>query len=338
MTLPVPGANQVDVVPPRAIARRLADVYGQRIDGRLMYTQGVAISGRLRLAELDATTAETSTAVAAVVAGCLRDPAAAFANDQGPSSQAGAVWAEEMFAATGDARYRDFLLHAASVFELEAQEAIAAPLDADVRAEDMFFASALLGRAFRLTQDERYARALSRFLLAADTQRPDRLFWHCNAARFCWGRGNGFAALGHAEALSYLPHDYPTRAQLVSRHVRHLVALRDAQDVSGMWRQVIDHPDAYLEHSGTTMITYAVARGIRSGWLDEAEWAPLLTRAWRGISGRIGPDAGLEQVCVGTGPMASEDEYLQRPFVDGRDDRGGAMALWCAVELARLES
>ena len=46
----------------------------------------------------------------------------------------------------------------------------------------------------------------------------------------------------------------------------------------------------------------------------------------------------LEHVCVGTGPLATLDEYVSRSYTDGLDDRGGAMALWFAVEMARLES
>ena len=39
------------------------------------------------------------------------------------------------------------------------------------------------------------------------------------------------------------------------------------------------------------------------------------------------------RVCVGTGPLESLDEYLIRDAVTGLDDRGGAMALWFAVEM-----
>ena len=41
-------------------------------------------------------------------------------------------------------------------------------------------------------------------------------------------------------------------------------------------------------------------------------------------------------MCVGTGPLATLDEYVERPFNDKLDARGGAMALWFALATAAL--
>ena len=317
-------------------ARLLAATYGHRIDGALGYMQGVAISGRLRLAALEDTVGAVSVQVAELVAPVVADPAAAFDPRLGLAGPAGAVWAEEMYAATGDRRYADFLIGTAATFDLSGAAPIAPPFDADVRVEDCFFAGALLGRASRLTGDDRYLSALTRFLLAVDTQQSDGLFRHCHAAPFLWGRGNGFAALGFAETLTYMPADHPQRAALLACHLQHLRALRRHQHSSGMWHQVIDDERAYLEHSATTMITCAIARGIRRAWLDRVEWMPVIDRAWPAIAKRVGPGGEIEQVCIGTGPLADREAYRNRAFTVGRDDRGGAMALWCAVETERL--
>ena len=42
----------------------------------------------------------------------------------------------------------------------------------------------------------------------------------------------------------------------------------------------------------------------------------------------------LEHVCVGTGPLESLGAYVARDYTDTIDERGGAMALWFAAELA----
>ncbi|MCZ6889012.1 MAG: glycoside hydrolase family 88 protein [Gammaproteobacteria bacterium] len=320
---------------PRTVARRLASVYGHKLQRPLMYPQGVALSGRLRLAALDDTVAETAVEVAAIVAPYLSDPDV-FDPRYGTPNFATACWADELYGATGDVRYRQHLVQAVDFFDLDADADIAAPLDRDVRVEDFFFAATLLGRAYAVTDDRRYLDVLMRFLRNVDTQRPDGLYWHCHASPFYWGRGNGFAALGFAEALTYLPRD--ERASIVEPHVAHLAGLRAHQDPTGMWRQIVDDETTYLEHSATTMIGCAMARGIRMGWLDRDEWMPVTMLAFEGAAERIGTGGELEHVCVGTGPLADRAAYVDRPFTDGLDDRGGAMALWFAVEVAQLQT
>ncbi|MBN4064805.1 glycoside hydrolase family 88 protein, partial [Dehalococcoides mccartyi] len=200
-----------------------------------------------------------------------------------------------------------------------------------------FFASTILGRAFQSTGESKYIDWLSEFLLSAKTLQPNGLWWHCKASPFFWGRGNAFAAIGFAEAMTYLPEDHPSRSELLHAHILHLEGLVKHQDESGMWHQVIDMPETYLEFSATAMIGYSIARGLREGWLEE-DWRAIVNKAWSGIAGRISTTGELEHVCVGTGPLGTLNEYVERPYTDGLDDRGGAMALWFAVEMARLEA
>jgi len=195
----------------------------------------------------------------------------------------------------------------------------------------------VLGRAFRSTGATKYIDLLVEFLESFTTLQPNNLWWHCKASPYFWGRGNAFAALGFAEAMTYLPTNHASRSKLMHTHLRHLEGLATHQDDSGMWRQVIDTPDTYLEHSATSMIGYSIARGLRHKWLSNA-WRPTVERAWDAVSRRIGEDGSIQQVCVGTGPLASLEEYIKRPYTDGVDERGGAMALWFAVEMVRLQA
>ena len=45
-----------------------------------------------------------------------------------------------------------------------------------------------------------------------------------------------------AEALTYLPEDYPGRESVLAMHRAHLQALRLLQQPSGMFPQVLDAP------------------------------------------------------------------------------------------------
>jgi rhamnogalacturonyl hydrolase YesR len=109
------------------------------------------------------------------------------------------------------------------------------------------------------------------------------------------------------------------------------------QDENGMWRNVIDRPGAYSEYSATAMIAAAMLRGVRSGWLDRATYQPLVDNAWRAIQMRTGADGRLVDVCESTGTRGlTDDDYLRRAAILGRDDRGGGMAMFFATELAGL--
>ena len=303
-------------IDPRPVAERLAGIYGHDLE--LMYPTGVALLARLRLADSGS---EVVDEIARLVEPVVAAP------DTVPEwapCLAVACFADALFAVTGDTRHRDFLLHQADRF---------VP-DADVRVEDFFFAGTLLGRAHALTGEASYRDRLLDFLRAIDTCRPNGLYWHCHASPHFWGRGNAFAALGFAEALSHLGAG--GLEDLASNHVAHLTALAGHQDGSGLWRQLIDDPDTYLEHSATTMIGVALARGLREGLLPQEPWRGVVERAWDGAASRIGGAGELDQVCVGTGPLESRQAYVERAYSTGTDARGGAMALWFAVEMVGL--
>jgi rhamnogalacturonyl hydrolase YesR len=164
--------------------------------------------------------------------------------------------------------------------------------------------------------------------------RPDGLYRHQASAEAAWGRGNAFAALGLALTLSEFPADHPAYSRLLASFQRQMTMLARFQDENGMWRNVIDRPGAYPEYSATAMIAAAMARGIRSGWLDRALYQPLVDNAWRAIRLRTSADGRLIDVCESTGTRGMTDEdYLRRAAILGRDDRGGGMAMFLATEL-----
>jgi rhamnogalacturonyl hydrolase YesR len=204
--------------------------------------------------------------------------------------------------------------------------------------DDMFMASSLLSRVAARTRDARYAEAIGRLLIsyAASLQRADGLFIHATDGPHAWGRGNGFALLGLADALTYLPESWPDRSRVLELYRRHLRALLGHQSDDGSWRQVVDEPASYRELTVTAMTVAAIARGIRNGWIDRASFRPALDRGWQAVLARVGDDGSVRDVCSGTGAGPTKEYYLKRPVVNGADDRGGAMALLAAIEVETL--
>jgi rhamnogalacturonyl hydrolase YesR len=183
----------------------------------------------------------------------------------------------------------------------------------------------------------RYARAVGQLLTsyADKLQRPDGLFIHAADGPHAWGRGNGFALLGTVEALTYFPEAWPERSRVLEIYRKHVAALAKHQSDDGSWRQVVDEPGSYRELTVTAMTVAAMARGVRLGWLDRAS-IPTIERGWRAVVARVNDDGTVRDVCSGTGAGPTKEYYLNRPVVNGADDRGGAMVLLAALEVEQL--
>lgn len=326
------GASAQTVTPdPLEIARILAARYpAQPI---MSYIPALSWSGQLRLAEI---TGETK----------WRDKAmqdmAPFLNGTTPvrtqpyrlTSLAGAV---AFFDAWVMARDSNAAKH---VMEIAPLIVPLTPPPHEIRfltgwTDDMFMVSAVLSRAAIASHGEPLQRLLTGY--ASRLQRPDGLFIHAESGPHAWGRGNGFALLGLTEALThYLPESWTGRAAVLEIYRRHLAALAMHQSDDGSWRQVIDEPASYRELTATAMITAAIARGIGREWIDRSIYEPIMNRGWQAVAARVGADGTVKDVCSSTGAGPTKEHYLNRPVVNGADDRGGAMALLAAIELADL--
>lgn len=202
--------------------------------------------------------------------------------------------------------------------------------------DDVWMIGALQVQAWRATRDPVYLdrAALMARLYIARLQQPNGLFHHGPNAPFFWGRGNGWVAAGLAELLSELPESHPFHPEIVAGYRRMMAALLRHQAEDGMWRQLIDRPDAWKESSGTAMFGFAMAVGVRRGILADPAYARAARRAWTALATHVGADGRLSNVCVGTGQSRDAAYYLARPTVTG-DLHGQAALLWFAAELAR---
>ncbi len=313
------------------IARTLAAAYGHSFDP-VVYTQGVPISGRLRLAELDPDGGNPAPGIVELLSAFVEG---GLAEGLAPSALASVVWGHELSEATGDPRYSGLIVEAADRFRPGPEGEAPSPCDPDFRTEDMFMAGALLGRAYSQTGESRYVDLLTRLLLDGNIQQDNGLFWHCRPAPFYWGRGNGFAALGLTETLTYIQDDHAGRPEIMDMYLDLLDALVELQRHSGMLPQVLDFPGSYDEFTATCMMGYSIARGLRRGWLDD-EYRPALELAWQGVAERIDDVGNVVDACASTGVQQNVRDYLDRPAIYGFDDRSGGMALWFAVEMERL--
>jgi len=202
--------------------------------------------------------------------------------------------------------------------------------------DDMYMIPAVQVQAYRATGNAEYLdrAALTMTAYLDKLQQSNGLFYHGTNAPFFWGRGNGWVAAGMTELLRSLPENHPRRSRIMASYKEMMVTLLRYQGEDGLWRQLIDHPEAWPETSSTGMFAFAMVTGVKNGWLDEKLYGPAARKAWLGLVTRLDDNANIHEVCVGTGNGTSVEYYLNRPRKTG-DLHGQAPILWTASALLR---
>jgi len=219
--------------------------------------------------------------------------------------------------------------------------------------DDMFMVTALQVQAWRASGETKYldlaAETMVEYLDAL--QQDDGLFFHHADFRHKWARGNGWVAAGMTELLRELPPDHPRYPAIRGGYARMMRGLEAHQirtgDGAGLWRQIIDSDDPrnWPETSGSAMFTYALATGVRYGWLDAASYGPVARAGWLALVERLTPDGRLRDVSdwayrpashPGGSSYAGDEEnyYFERNRLTG-DNHGQAPMLWSAAALLR---
>ncbi len=322
---------------PIEVARELAGTYGQQLN-EVAYIPALSLVGRVRLGMLTNDESQLRDVQRIVQPYLTGEKKPAKANG---SQHAGHLVFGELLDSTGDKNYLPLIKAVADLgFDDQGRMREAMPSHSEM-SDAVFMAPPILAQTARLSGDAKYrdmAIKHLRFMVKLN-QRPDGLHQHSPLApdHTAWGRGNGFVTLGLVLALSEWPASGPEYEELLKLYREHLAAMLKHQDELGMWHQVVDHPESYREFTVTCMTTFSIARGLRRGWLERATFEPVVRRAWPSINQRIGLKGSLVDVCTGTGKMKSLREYLDRPAILGKDDRGGAMAFLVSTELAFAE-
>jgi unsaturated rhamnogalacturonyl hydrolase len=202
--------------------------------------------------------------------------------------------------------------------------------------DDMYMLTILQLEAYRATGDKKYldrdAKEMAAYL--DKLQQPNGLFYHAPDVPFFWGRGDGWVAAGMTEMLRDLPADHPQRARIMAGYKLMMAALLKYQTSDGMWRQLIDHDEAWEESSSTGMFTFALITGVKNGWLDAPTYGPAARKAWIALTGFIDQNSDMTSVCEGTNKKNDLEYYLERKRRTG-DFHGQEPVLWAASAMLR---
>jgi len=200
--------------------------------------------------------------------------------------------------------------------------------------DDMYMITIVQAQAYKVTKDKKYInRAAKEMVMYLDSlQRPNGLFYHAPDVPFYWGRGNGWMAAGMTELLRSLPKDNEDRLRILQGYQAMMKSLKNYQNPSGTWNQLIDDPNCWAETSGSAMFTYALISGVRHGWLNQNEFGPVARKAWLGLIPYINDKGAVTEVCVGTNKKNDKQYYYDRPRNVG-DYHGQSPYLWCTFAL-----
>lgn len=101
-----------------------------------------------------------------------------------------------------------------------------------------------------------------------------------------WGRAMGWYGMGLVDALQYFPKNHPQRKELINILNRFAAAVTKVQDPkTGLWWDVLNYPKRkgnYLEASSSCMFVYALAKGVRLGYLPSS-FLPVAKEGYAGI-------------------------------------------------------
>ncbi|MEG8947013.1 glycoside hydrolase family 88/105 protein [Rosettibacter firmus] len=189
-------------------------------------------------------------------------------------------------------------------------------------ADDLYMSVPFLARMGKFSGDKKYwddailqIKNFSKYLWDENKE----LYWHCYYSDLKrngvahWGRCNGWVMMAKVHLLNFLPENYPGREEVIKDLERQILGIAKYQSKEGLWHQLLDKEDSYLESSCTAMFVYSIARAVNQGWIDK-RYASIAIKGWEGLKAhKIQLDGQVKDICVGTGIEDNLVFYYERP-------------------------
>jgi unsaturated rhamnogalacturonyl hydrolase len=162
-----------------------------------------------------------------------------------------------------------------------------------------------------------------------------------------WARAMGWYANALVDVLDYVPANHPRRETLIQILNRLVAAIQKQQHPeTGLWYDIMayDGPGKeknYFEASAACQFVYAVAKGVRMGYLS-SDKALIAEKGWNGIVGRFVKTENGQTILTGTVKVSglggkpyrdgSFAYYMSEPIIDN-DPKGLGAFLLAANEM-----
>lgn len=218
------------------------------------------------------------------------------------------------------------------------------PLKNSMWLDDMFMSVPAIAQMGRFTGDAKYYDEAVKQILQFSQRmfvKEKGLYMHAWIESmnvhpaFHWGRANGWAILTMVEVLDVLPQDHPGRGKVLEQLRAHIAGIAACQSGEGLWHQLLDRNDSYLETSATAIYVYAIAHAINNGWVDALAYGPVVNLGWQAVSTKINSQGQVEGTCVGTGMGFDPAFYYYRP-VSVFAAHGYGPVVWAGAEMIKF--
>jgi rhamnogalacturonyl hydrolase YesR len=130
---------------------------------------------------------------------------------------------------------------------------------------------------------------------------------------FYWGRANGWVMMATVELLDVLPQDHLQREAILKYLRQHIHAVAKLQSGTGLWHQMLDNHDSYLETSASAMFVFSIARAINRGWISPVSYGSVAQAGWIAVAQQVNNRGQVEGSCVGTTFASDNVYYYHRP-------------------------
>jgi len=160
-----------------------------------------------------------------------------------------------------------------------------------------------------------------------------------------WSRAMGWYGMAMVDVLDFLPENHSGRERIITYLNQFAEAITKVQDKSGLWYQVIDQGDRdgnYLEATGTSMFTYAFAKGVHKGYLDK-KYLAVAEKAYAGLIDNLVSveENGLVNLnkCCGVAGLGGNPyrdgsyEYYINEIIRSNDPKGTGPFILASLEL-----
>ncbi len=220
------------------------------------------------------------------------------------------------------------------------------PHEMTIWADDLYMSVPFLARMGKLSGDKRYwddailqIKNFTKYLW----DQSKELYWHCyytdlkrNGVAH-WGRCNGWIIMAKVNLLNYLPENYPGREDIIKDLERQILGIAKYQSADGLWHQLLDKNDSYLESSCSAMFIYGIARAVNQKWIDP-RYGSIAIRGWEGLKeNKIRLDGEVKDICVGTGIEDNLVFYYERP-ARLNEKHGLGAVIDAGIEVSKLKN
>jgi len=170
------------------------------------------------------------------------------------------------------------------------------------------------------------------------------------ASPLFWARAIGWYADAIVDALDYFPAGHPKRQSLIDILNRLVNAIEKQQDkTTGLWYDIMNYSGPgkeknYFEASASCQFTYAIAKGVRKGYLPAAKLT-IAKKAYAGIvkrfikveNGQTNLHGTVKVSGLGGNPYrdGSFEYYMSEPVIVN-DPKGVGAFLLASTEMEKL--